>query len=161
GNGKRNEECKDEFSSMVSQELATTTPQKIEEYLRNYMHNHVITLQPPTRIPIHALQEKLYNAMKNSPQAQVVDLDMWVVLKEKFKQSLSLDEKRAPTIADIHRMKATLDDMMRDRCKTAAEYVYHIEQATNYMNNQIVWESREEDLMSLIPEKEAPVFFSP
>nr|GEU82576.1 hypothetical protein [Tanacetum cinerariifolium] len=38
---------KDELSSMVSQEIVATTPQKIKEFLWHYMQNHAITLQPP------------------------------------------------------------------------------------------------------------------
>nr|GEU56074.1 reverse transcriptase domain-containing protein [Tanacetum cinerariifolium] len=33
----------------------------------------------------------------------------------------SLGERRAPTMADIYRMKEILDDMMRERCKTIVE----------------------------------------
>ncbi|GJW30123.1 hypothetical protein Tco_0046998 [Tanacetum coccineum] len=41
------------------------------------------------------------------------------------------------------------------------EYVYHLEQEKNYMENQIVRESREEELIPQEPEKETPVFFGP
>ncbi|GJS89238.1 putative ribonuclease H-like domain-containing protein [Tanacetum coccineum] len=48
----------------------------------------------------------------SSTQQQQHDYDGW---------SKSLGERRAPTTADIHRMKETLDDMMREWCKTTAE----------------------------------------
>nr|GEV08012.1 retrovirus-related Pol polyprotein from transposon TNT 1-94 [Tanacetum cinerariifolium] len=39
------------------------------------------------------------------------------------------------------------------------EYAYHLEQATNFMENQIVWESREEDIRRSVP---GPlIFFGP
>ncbi|GKA87529.1 reverse transcriptase domain-containing protein [Tanacetum coccineum] len=41
------------------------------------------------------------------------------------------------------------------RCKTAVEYVYHLEQARNYIENQIVWESREEEMIPHVLDKEA------
>ncbi|GKA28874.1 hypothetical protein Tco_0715119 [Tanacetum coccineum] len=78
---------KDDLRSLVTQELATTAPQQIEEFLRNYMQNHAITLQPPSRIPIPELQQKLYTEMKGSPESQATDLEMWVVLKENFESS--------------------------------------------------------------------------
>ncbi|GKC55542.1 hypothetical protein Tco_1078287, partial [Tanacetum coccineum] len=56
-------------------------------------------------------------------------------------------------------MEATLKDMMKKQFRTAEEYAYHIKQAKKYMENQIFWESREEDLM--IPHKKALVFFGP
>ncbi|GKC11752.1 hypothetical protein Tco_1008534 [Tanacetum coccineum] len=62
---------------------------------------------------------------------------------------------------DIHIIKETLDDMMRERRKTTKEYAYHTEQATIYLNNQIVWENREGDLIPQVLEKEAPVFYDP
>ncbi|GJU59264.1 hypothetical protein Tco_1237030 [Tanacetum coccineum] len=39
-----------------------------------------------------------------------------------------------------------------------AEYEYHIHQMTNYMNNQIMWESTQEDVTPQVPEKQAQVF---
>ncbi|GJW54053.1 hypothetical protein Tco_0098138 [Tanacetum coccineum] len=71
----------------------------------------------------------------------------------------SMGDKKVSTITDHDRMEATLKDMMINQFKDAEDYAYHIEQATNYMENQIVWESSEEDLMIL--EKEATVFDGP
>ncbi|GKD47761.1 hypothetical protein Tco_1276737 [Tanacetum coccineum] len=62
-------------------------------------------------------------------------------------------------MADIHIIKETLDDMMRERCKTAEEYVYHTKQETIYLNNQIVWEHREGELIPQVSEKEALIFY--
>ncbi|GKE44282.1 hypothetical protein Tco_1471566, partial [Tanacetum coccineum] len=55
-------------------------------------------------------------------------------------------------------MKFAYDDIMKIRCETEAEYEYHIQQMINYMNNQIVWESRQEDVTPQVPEKPAQVF---
>ncbi|GJW94446.1 hypothetical protein Tco_0174118 [Tanacetum coccineum] len=44
------------------------------------------------------------------------------------------------------RIEATLRDMMRNLLKDVEEYAYHLEQSKNYMENQIVWESRQEDI---------------
>ncbi|GKB55051.1 hypothetical protein Tco_0905804 [Tanacetum coccineum] len=55
-------------------------------------------------------------------------------------------DKRVPTLFDHARMKATLNDMLSNQFRNAEEYAYHLEQATNFMENQIVWESRQEDI---------------
>ncbi|GJZ44501.1 hypothetical protein Tco_0591756 [Tanacetum coccineum] len=47
---------------------------------------------------------------------------------------------------DHKRMKATLRDMMSNQFRDAKEYAYHLEQSKNYMENQIVWEIRKEDI---------------
>ncbi|GJZ01756.1 hypothetical protein Tco_0519717 [Tanacetum coccineum] len=50
-------------------------------------------------------------------------------------------DKCVPTIFDHARMEATLNDMLSNQFRNAEEYAYHLEQATNFMENQIVWES--------------------
>ncbi|GKB94065.1 hypothetical protein Tco_0980202 [Tanacetum coccineum] len=56
---------------------------------------------------------------------------------EFFEEIKSVGDKKLPTIADHERMEVTLKDMMSNQFKNAEEYAYHIEQATNYMENQI------------------------
>ncbi|GJU50526.1 hypothetical protein Tco_1220081 [Tanacetum coccineum] len=56
-------------------------------------------------------------------------------------------------------MKATIKDMRSNQFRDAEEYAYHLEQAQNYMENQVVWESRQEDLKRLKPD--ALVFYDP
>nr|GEX62165.1 hypothetical protein [Tanacetum cinerariifolium] len=51
--------------------------------------------------------------------------------------------KHVPTIFDHERMEATLNDMLSNHFKNPEEYAYHLEQVTNFMENQIVWESRQ------------------
>ncbi|GKD13553.1 hypothetical protein Tco_1197960 [Tanacetum coccineum] len=55
-------------------------------------------------------------------------------------------DKHVPTIFDQERIEATLRDMMSNQFKDAKEYAYHLEKSKNYMENQIVWESRQEDI---------------
>ncbi|GKC69478.1 hypothetical protein Tco_1115361 [Tanacetum coccineum] len=68
-------------------------------------------------------------------------------------------DKRVPTIFDRARIEATLNDMLSNQFRNAEEYVYHLEQATNFMENQIVWESRQEDIRRSIPK--SLVFYGP
>ncbi|GJS81146.1 hypothetical protein Tco_0747687 [Tanacetum coccineum] len=47
-------------------------------------------------------------------------------------------DKRVPTIFDHARMEATLNDMLSNQFRNTEEYAYHLEQATNLMEHQIV-----------------------
>nr|GEU65335.1 hypothetical protein [Tanacetum cinerariifolium] len=107
---------------------------------------------------------------KQQPQLQ--DLDAWVntlvfdedeVIPEdetpEFLNKFQNVNKRVPTIYDHERMDATLRDAMNNQFKDAEEYAYHLEQSHNYMENQIVWESRQEDLKRPMPK--ALVFYGP
>nr|GEY07929.1 hypothetical protein [Tanacetum cinerariifolium] len=51
-------------------------------------------------------------------------------------------EKLVPTIFDHERMEATIKYMLSNQFGHVEEYAYYLEQAQNYMENQIVWESR-------------------
>nr|GEW78766.1 hypothetical protein [Tanacetum cinerariifolium] len=88
-----------------------------------------------------------------------------VVYKEATPEFLAelkfLGKAKEPTTAESQRMKDFLDNMMRERCDIVEKYVYHLEQAKNYMENQIIWGSREQKLTPQEPEKEALVFLSP
>ncbi|GJW86968.1 hypothetical protein Tco_0162308 [Tanacetum coccineum] len=68
-------------------------------------------------------------------------------------------DKRVPTMFDRVRMEDTLNDILSNQFKNVKEYAYHLKQATNFMKNQIVWESRQEDIRRLIPRP--LVFFGP
>ncbi|GKB36554.1 hypothetical protein Tco_0881496 [Tanacetum coccineum] len=68
-------------------------------------------------------------------------------------------DKHVPTIFDHERIKATLRDMMSNQFKDAEEYAYHLEKLKNYMENQIVWEIKQEDIRRSKPY--AHVFYGP
>nr|GEY42625.1 hypothetical protein [Tanacetum cinerariifolium] len=63
------------------------------------------------------------------------------------------DAHWVPTTADRKRMVLVLDQMMRNRCETRAKYEYHIQQASNYLNNQIIYESTQEDIIRQFSKK--------
>ncbi|GJY85222.1 hypothetical protein Tco_0499248 [Tanacetum coccineum] len=66
-------------------------------------------------------------------------------------------DKRVPTIFDHTRMEATLRDTLSNQYKNAKEYAYHLEQSTNFMENQIVWERRQQDIPHIVPK--TPIFY--
>ncbi|GJV50042.1 hypothetical protein Tco_1440254 [Tanacetum coccineum] len=49
--------------------------------------------------------------------------------------------------------------MLSNQLRDVEEYAYHLEQSQNYMENQIVWESRQENLKS--PKPNALIFYGP
>ncbi|GJT16595.1 hypothetical protein Tco_0875301 [Tanacetum coccineum] len=63
------------------------------------------------------------------------------------------------TIFNRTRIEVTLKDMLSNQFKNAEEYAYHLEQATDFMENQIVWESIQEDIRRPVPKP--LVFFRP
>ncbi|GJZ88981.1 hypothetical protein Tco_0660763 [Tanacetum coccineum] len=68
-------------------------------------------------------------------------------------------DKHVPTIFDHERMKDTLRDILSNQFKDAEEYAYHLEKLKNYMENQIVWEIKQEDIRRSKPY--AHVFYGP
>ncbi|GJX79642.1 hypothetical protein Tco_0327791 [Tanacetum coccineum] len=69
------------------------------------------------------------------------------------------EDERVPTIFDRARIEATLNDMLSNQLKNAKEHAYHLEQAKNFMENQMVWESRQEDIRQ--PILRPLIFFRP
>ncbi|GJT83632.1 hypothetical protein Tco_1057974 [Tanacetum coccineum] len=105
--------------------------------------------------------ERKRNKDESWIEPQVIDEDE--VIPEDTTSDL-IDEfqnadKHIPTIYDYARMMATLNDVMSNQFKDAEEYAYHLEQTKNYMENQIVWESRHEDIKRSKPH--AQVFYCP
>ncbi|GJX65927.1 hypothetical protein Tco_0300270, partial [Tanacetum coccineum] len=76
---------------------------------------------------------KSHKASKSSKCARVMDDE--VILEDTKFQNV---DKCVPTIFDRARMEATLNDMLSNQFRNAEEYAYHLEQATNFMENQIV-----------------------
>ncbi|GJZ98211.1 hypothetical protein Tco_0670664 [Tanacetum coccineum] len=62
--------------------------------------------------------------------------------------SLTIDEAK---------LKKMADEMLRQRCTSGDEHQYHIDQMKNFLQSDIVWESRKEILVSLHPRKITPL----
>ncbi|GJY36444.1 hypothetical protein Tco_0421822 [Tanacetum coccineum] len=63
-------------------------------------------------------------------------------------------DKRVPTIFDHERMEATLKDMLSNQFKDVEKYAYHLGQSQNYIENQIVWESRIVEVVRITNEQQ-------
>ncbi|GJZ89787.1 hypothetical protein Tco_0661714 [Tanacetum coccineum] len=107
-----------------------------------------------------------------SKQQQQEEWDAWVeeividedeVISEEEIHELITElqdvDKRVLTIFDYERMRATLNDALSNQFKKAEEYAYHLEQTMNFIEKQIVWESKQEDIRCPVPRP--PVFFGP
>ncbi|GKB41108.1 hypothetical protein Tco_0886050 [Tanacetum coccineum] len=163
---KKDDERVSEVPALISKEFDAQEPKIIEDLLKKYVQNNVLQVHPITTTSTDTtssagLQQQPYSKMKRSLQDQVNDpalweeWDAWVeetiidedeVIPEDETLELITEfqnvDKRVLTIFDRARMEATLNDMLSNQFRNAEEYGYHLEQATNFMENQIVWESR-------------------
>ncbi|GKD62302.1 hypothetical protein Tco_1299811, partial [Tanacetum coccineum] len=62
--------------------------------------------------------------------------------------SLTIDEAK---------LKKMVDEMLRQRCTSGNEHQYHVDQMKNFLQSDIVWESRKEILVSPHPRKITPL----
>ncbi|GJV51861.1 hypothetical protein Tco_1447602 [Tanacetum coccineum] len=99
----------------------------------------------------------------NSNQEQEDDYDFWT-------DSYASDDDEIPTkqvsqdimeevslTIDEAKLKKMADEMLRQRCTSGDEHQYHIDQMKNFLQSDIVWESRKEILVSPHPRKTTPL----
>ncbi|GJR53685.1 hypothetical protein Tco_1404206 [Tanacetum coccineum] len=98
-------------------------------------------------------RHKTSKSSKSAGEETVIDEDGVIPEDETPELITELQEvdKRVPTIFEYERMRATLNDVLSNQFKKEEEYVYHLEQTTNFIENQIVWESRQEDIRCPVP----------
>ncbi|GKD65467.1 hypothetical protein Tco_1307575, partial [Tanacetum coccineum] len=70
--------------------------------------------------------------------------------------SQDINEEISLTI-DEAKLKKMADEMLRQRCTSGDEHQYHIDQMKNFLQSDIVWESRKEILVSPHPRKITPL----
>ncbi|GKB00461.1 hypothetical protein Tco_0828454 [Tanacetum coccineum] len=100
---------------------------------------------------------------ENSNQEQEHDYDFWT-------DSYASDDDEIPTkqvsqdiieevslTIDEAKLKKMADEMLRQRCTSGDEHQYHIDQMKNFLQSDIVWESRKEILVSPHPRKTTPL----
>ncbi|GJU07769.1 hypothetical protein Tco_1124199 [Tanacetum coccineum] len=95
---------------------------------------------------------------------------------ERGRYTTSIDDDEVPSeevlpelLAEVSGKEMTTDDlqriqkfnvMMRSQYDLGKEHQYHLDQIKSYIESQIVWESRKEDLTLQIPKKPTQVFQS-
>ncbi|GJR71778.1 hypothetical protein Tco_0084143 [Tanacetum coccineum] len=103
---------------------------------------------------------------ENSNHEQVDDYDFWT-------DSYASDDDEIPTklvsqdimdevslTIDEVMLKKVADEMLRQRCTSGDEHQYHIDQMKNFLESDIVWESRKEIIVSPHPRKATPLVLS-
>ncbi|GJX27869.1 hypothetical protein Tco_0235948 [Tanacetum coccineum] len=99
-------------------------------------------------------------------QEQEDDYDFWI-------DSYASDDDEIPTkqvsqdimeevslTIDEAKLKKMADEMLRQRCTSGDENQYYIDQMKNFLQSDIVWESRKEILVSSHPQKTTPLIQS-
>ncbi|GKD70671.1 hypothetical protein Tco_1324761 [Tanacetum coccineum] len=89
---KEREASKATVTALIYKEFDDHVPKIIEELFKIYMKNNVINVHPTTSTSTAItatvnLQHQLYLKMKTNLQDQVVDPELWDVLKRKFEKS--------------------------------------------------------------------------
>ncbi|GJV12539.1 hypothetical protein Tco_1354080 [Tanacetum coccineum] len=106
-------------------------------------------------------QQSQHQELDACEEENVVDEDEVIpedVTPELIVESQNVD-KRVPTIFYHTRIEATLRDFVSNLSRNSEEYAYHLEQSTSFMENQIVWESRQQDIPRTIPK--TLIFYGP
>ncbi|GJX66740.1 hypothetical protein Tco_0301083 [Tanacetum coccineum] len=106
-------------------------------------------------------RRKASKSSKSAREETIIDEDKVIPKDETPELIIELQNvnKHVLTIFDRARMEATLNDMLSNQFKNAEEYAYHLEQATSFIENQIVWERRQEDIRCPVPRH--LIFFRP
>ncbi|GKB97373.1 hypothetical protein Tco_0983510 [Tanacetum coccineum] len=99
-------------------------------------------------------------------QEQVDDYDFWTdsyasdddEILTKFVSQDIIDE--VSLTVNEAMLKKVADEMLRQRCTSGDEHQYHIDQMKNFLESDIVWESKKEILESPHPRKITPLVIS-
>ncbi|GJU46644.1 hypothetical protein Tco_1203910 [Tanacetum coccineum] len=164
------------ISSQIQNAIDNAIPYLVDASVRSYMSGYILHVHPAqvqsSFIPEQ--QYQLYLAMKADPLLQQQDIAIWLALQMKFEKtqtdSYASDDDEIPTkqvtqdimeeislTIDEAKLKKMADEMVRQRCTSGDEHQYHIDQMKNFLQSNIVWESRKEILVSLHPQKITPL----
>ncbi|GJV89265.1 hypothetical protein Tco_1533203 [Tanacetum coccineum] len=166
GNLKRDVADTDVLKRKFEKSFTSNTSCKNDDFHSQHHDNHQEDDAPPEgekRVKRH----KTSNSSKSTREwdawedETVIDEDEVILEDETPELIIGFQnvDKRIPTIFDHARMEATLNDMLSNQFRNAEEYAYHVEQATNFIENQIVWESGQEDIKRSIPK--SLVYYGP
>ncbi|GKF78166.1 hypothetical protein Tco_0230636, partial [Tanacetum coccineum] len=109
------------------------------------------------------INESDQGLLSSGNQEQVDDFDFWTdyyasdddeVPTKQVSQDLMDEIMKTINEAKLHKVA---DEILRQQCTLGDEHQYHIDQMKNFLDNDIVWESRKEILVSPHPRKTTPV----
>ncbi|GJY38407.1 retrovirus-related pol polyprotein from transposon TNT 1-94 [Tanacetum coccineum] len=124
-----------EVPALISNEFNTQAPKIIEELFKQYVLNNM-----KRSLQDRANDIALWEELDAWVEETIIDEDE-VILEDETPElitKLQNVDKHIPTIFDCARMEATLNDVLSNQFRNAEEYAYHLEQATNFLKNQIV-----------------------
>nr|GEW57309.1 retrovirus-related Pol polyprotein from transposon TNT 1-94 [Tanacetum cinerariifolium] len=172
-----------EVPILISNEFNAQATKIIEELFKSYVQNNVIHVHPTTLTLTETtssadIQQQLDDTFHSRDHHDHQEDDApsvgeKIVKKHKVSKSSkyergSLSKHSAKdSITYVskqqqqHKWDAWVEETVidEDEFKNAEEHAYHLEQTTNFMENQIVWESRQEDIRRPVPKP--LVFFGP
>ncbi|GJY97171.1 hypothetical protein Tco_0514081 [Tanacetum coccineum] len=163
-----------EVTDLISQEFNAQAPKIIVELFKNYVQSNVIQIHPTIIISNETsssadLQQQLEDEINSHHDDHQEDDappegEKRVKIHKTSKSSKSARGSSSKHSAKdsttyVSKMRATLNDALSNQFKNAEEYAYHLEQTTNFIENQIVWESKQEDIRRPVPRPF--VFFGP
>ncbi|GJW34781.1 hypothetical protein Tco_0057701 [Tanacetum coccineum] len=157
-----------ELTDIISNPTISTSKQPQETHNKTDDILHEVVPQIAENVTNDLIEANLKPCIVNTiiedqcdawEEENVVEEDK-VILKDVtlFAESQNID-KHVPTIFDHARMEATLRYSLSNLSRNAKEYAYHLEQSTRFMENQIVWESKQQDIPRTIPK--TLIFYGP
>ncbi|GJS58606.1 hypothetical protein Tco_0653390 [Tanacetum coccineum] len=174
------------ISSQIQNAIDNAIPSLVDTSVLSYMSVHILHVHPAQvqSSSIPEQQHQLFSAVRtrdqddphddahpegeNSPstlgnQEQDDEFDFWT-------DTYASDDDEIPTkqvtqdimkeislTIDEAKLKKMADEMLRQRCTSGDEHQYHIDQMKNFLQSDIVWESRKEILVSPHPRKITPL----
>ncbi|GJX71142.1 hypothetical protein Tco_0308313 [Tanacetum coccineum] len=109
------------------------------------------------------VNEKERGPSTSGNQEQVDDYDFWTDSYASIDDEIPTKQvsqdimKEVSLTIDEAKLKKMADEMLRQRCTSGDEHQYHIDQMKNFLKSDIVWESRNEILVSPHPRKTTPL----
>nr|GEW10701.1 hypothetical protein [Tanacetum cinerariifolium] len=161
-----------EISLQINNLITNHIPYQVDSSVRNHMSGHILHVHPTQANQAFAQeqtstihlrdQDDPYddahhegeNSAKNKKTSEhgtyVFGESSFGQVNKTEKESQELVEEMLETI-DEAKLGKVVDGILRQRCTLGDEYQYLIDQMQNFLNNDIVWESRREILTLPFP----------
>ncbi|GKD41910.1 hypothetical protein Tco_1266555 [Tanacetum coccineum] len=160
------------IATQIQNAIDNAIPSLVDASVRSYMSGHIFHVHPAQvqSSSIPEQQHQLFSAIRtrdqddphddahpkgeNSAKRQKTSEYEAYVSGESSSGQVNVEEPGPSTSAKLKKMA---DEMLRQRCTSGDEHQYHIDQMKNFLQSDIVWESRKEILVSPHPRKITPL----
>ncbi|GJZ90537.1 hypothetical protein Tco_0662464 [Tanacetum coccineum] len=160
------------ISSQIQNAIDNTIPSLVDASICSYMSGHILHVDPLLQqqdIAIWlALQMKFEKIQNSAKRQKTLEYEAYVS-RESSSGQVNVEEPGPSTsvtqdimeeislIIDEAKLKKMVDEMLRQRCTSGDEHQYYIDSMKNFLQSDIVWESRKEILVSPHPRKITPL----